>query len=108
MAGFTVNIDGYEITKTLYQEMALINLLTSEVLPPQNVLIVQMVQDDRRPTAKDLAVLLRRYTERGANALLCSVRGDSFWKDGKNFAPAQPILSRTVLDWLAGVSRIAG
>lgn len=100
MAGHPVNIDGYLLSKSLYQQIESINLLNSTVQFPQNILLLQIAKDEKQPFEKNLEKLYLQYKSQNDKAVLLNVKEDYFWKDAKIYTPQKRNLQEAVLNWL--------
>jgi exosortase A-associated hydrolase 2 len=96
-SGETVNVDGYEIGKSLFESCALPKLLTSE--PKQHTgpaLVVQIAANDKTPERADLVALA------GAHRAGTWVRAieQPFWREIKPFYGRAANLQQSTQEWL--------
>ena len=100
MAGGMVNIDGYLITKALYEQMVSIDLLSSSGPIARKALIVQISRRDNEQIDKGIAALQSKWAELSGNTELVSVRENHFWQDQKIYQTKAENLEAKVLKWL--------
>jgi exosortase A-associated hydrolase 2 len=93
--GGTVNVDGYQLTGPMFEQVAAMNLLAE---PRQFAGPVLLAQIERAATvpAKDLLALHAAYGQ--ANAVV--VAEEPFWKEIKRFYGRAPNLFAHTLSWL--------
>lgn len=103
MADQVVNIDGYLLTKTLYQEIEAISLLTNALVAPKNVLIVQVSKKKNQPFDEKYEQLYRKYKGESEATELLNVKEDFFWTDTKMYNPKAKNIQEALLGWLLRV-----
>lgn len=100
MAGQMVNIDGYLLTKGLYQQIVTINLLTKSLGVPPNVLILQVSKKENRQIEDKIKKLYIKYRNQNNCAKLLNVNEDRFWSDTKMYNPHVINVQEAVVKWL--------
>jgi hypothetical protein len=95
-AGGRVNIDGYEITREMSDQLHSLALIESIERPSCRSLIVQI---ERSKTAK-VARELESLRDRLGRADLFIVDEEPFWKETLRFYEMAPNLFATTLTWL--------
>jgi exosortase A-associated hydrolase 2 len=103
MADQTVNIDGYLVTKALYQQIETINLLTKPLGAPPNVLILRVSKKENQPIEDEIAKLYMKYRDQYDSAKLLNVKEDLFWTDTKIYNPQAKNVQESVVNWLSEV-----
>jgi pimeloyl-ACP methyl ester carboxylesterase len=99
-AGQRVNVDGYLLTESLYQQMEAINLLEGSLSSLHGVLIARVSMREGQPVEENVRKLYMRYRAACPNTELLNVRGNHFWTDTKVFDAQIKDLQDGVLDWL--------
>jgi len=94
-AGNTVNIDGYEMTNTLFEQASEINLLQREIKFEGNSLIVQCGKEGQ-PVRKDLKSLSEQYAD---NEIHLAVE-EQFWREIKRYYGRAENLFDVTLNWM--------
>ena len=100
MMGEMVNIDGYLLTKALYEQMVSIDLLSSPGPVAKKALLVQISRKENEPMEKGLAAVHSKWAELNGQTELVSVRENFFWQDQKIYQPRAGNLEEAVLGWL--------
>lgn len=77
--GRTTNIDGYEISHAMYEEMCAIDLASAAPQPAVRALVVQVAPQTGAPASPELARLASLYAE--GNAIVSIA--EPFWKEIK-------------------------
>ncbi len=93
--GETVNIDGYELSLDLFEQVSAIDLLDGTADYKGSCLIVQIGKPGQ-PPRKELVELATRCP----NARLETVVEEPFWREIKAFYAAAENLSASTLEWL--------
>jgi dienelactone hydrolase len=95
--GTSVNVDGYEIGKALFESCARADLLQPVARRHSGpALVVQIAANDKAKAREDLAALAQHY-----NAGTAAVAVEQpFWREIKPFCGRAPNLERVTLDWL--------
>lgn len=94
--GATVNIDGYELAHSCYEQVSAVNLKEGRKRFAGSSLIVQ-VGKDGQPLHSDLKALQESYPI----ADLQGIVEEPFWKEIKRWYSAAPKLFETTLAWMA-------
>jgi exosortase A-associated hydrolase 2 len=95
LQGEYVNVDGYDLSKDLFQAASEINLLRQPIRFDGRCLVVQIGRAKQAPK-KDL----QQLTDNFANAEMCHVAEEPFWKEIKNYIPRSEGLSTALFNWL--------
>lgn len=107
MSGQLVNIDGYLLSKDLYQQMEAINLLTnSSISIPANVLILNLSNKENQPIEEKINNLYQKYKTKIKEADLINVKEDYFWKDNKIYNPESENIQEEILNWIRKIYSI--
>lgn len=96
-AGETVNVDGYEIGKPLFESCAVPKLLNAE--PKHHAgpaLVVQVAANDKTPERADLAALAGAYRAGTASRAI----EHPFWREIKPFYGRAANLQQATREWL--------
>lgn len=93
--GKTVNVDGYEITKTLFDQISSIDLLSGERAFRGPTLVVQ-VAGGQAPANRRFEQIAARY----ADATLARAEDPPFWREIKPYVPKAVNLERVTIEWL--------
>lgn len=96
--GHTVNIDGYLLTKNMYEEVNAIDLL--KILPAQNVLILQITKSAKHSAEAKLLNLYQKYEAEGSVTELLNIKDDFFWMDTKIYNPERKGVQDAVVSFL--------
>jgi exosortase A-associated hydrolase 2 len=96
--GKKVNVEGYEITAELYQQVSEVNLLTSDKSFNGNTSLFQFPPDSSE-TNLDLDKLKNLYAKCNHSEILKST-DPPFWTDMKYYPPDTTDLFKKTLDWL--------
>lgn len=99
LAGLTVNIDGYLLTKDLYKQIELINLMTTSA-SLQNILIIQVSRKENQPIGEEISALHMKYEAKSRRADLLSVKEEFFWTDTKMYSPQSRNIQEVVMNFL--------
>lgn len=97
--GGTINVDGYELGRALYEQVSAIDLAGEAGHFSGPVLVLQAGKPGQ-PPRKDLMAL----TEHLADARMEVVEEEPFWREIKPFYARAEQLTRATLDWIQGVS----
>jgi hypothetical protein len=100
MAGGMVNIDGYLLTKALYEQIHEINLLNLSFILPKNVAIIGVSKSKGKVIDEDINRVSIKYREGNKGAEVLMVQEDPIWKDGKVYNPQAKDLQNTIVNWL--------
>lgn len=98
--GKNINVEGYEITKKLYQQVSEINLLSSDKSFEGNTLLLQSAPDNSG-IESDLDKLKNLYIRSNRSEVLKS-SDPPFWADMKCYPPKVADLFEKTLNWLKG------
>lgn len=94
--GATVNIDGYEMSRPLYEQLSALRLADGPKRFAGPCLIAHITPSERIKAPAELHSLRQLY---GAASLL-SIQEDPFWKEIERFYDAAPNLFSVTLQWL--------
>jgi exosortase A-associated hydrolase 2 len=95
--GHTANVDGYEVSPALFEQVSALALLSAQHKSfPGPCLIAQIERSENAPPLKDLQELQRLYP-RGAFRI---VKEEPFWKETIAFCDTTPNLFNATLEWL--------
>ena len=103
MADKTVNIDGYLLTKALYQQIKTINLLTEPLVSPQNILILQVSRKENQPIEEGIEKLFIKYKAKSDEKELLNAKEDYFWTDTKMYNSHVRNVQEAIVKWLRRV-----
>jgi len=103
MADKKVNIDGYLLTKTLYQQIKAIDLLDHSLNVSQNALLVQVSRKENQPDDEKMKMLYTKCKSINSNSELLNVKEDYFWTDTKMYNPRTENIQETVVSWLSKI-----
>ena len=96
-AGGTVNVDGYEIGKALFDSCARTDFVgTAAKRHAGPVLVVQITASEKNKTREDLEAFARSYPR---GAFVKSIE-QPFWREIKPFYASAANLQRETLEWL--------
>lgn len=98
-SGETVNVDGYDVSHAMFQQISAIRL-DQQVGQFRGRCLVVQVDRAERPLRKELQALAARY----AQATIAPAIEQPFWKEIKEFYGKAPRLAATTLDWLMNPS----
>jgi exosortase A-associated hydrolase 2 len=94
--GETVNIDGYPLTLTLYQQMSALKLAAAPHVFAGRCLIAAVTRQAVDRVPPDIDRLAHLYP----HATAIAVQEESFWKEIAEFYEAAPRLAAATLAWL--------
>lgn len=94
-AGFSVNVDGYEVTYPLFEQASAIKLLSTGSSFSGRVLVAQIASRSR-PIRKELDSLAQAYKHGG----VVEAVEEPFWREIKRFYGRAEHLFAVTLDWL--------
>lgn len=94
--GKTVNVDGYEMSRTLYEQCAAIDLLNQDISFTGNALLVQISRKQN-----GLTVPTKVLQQRIENCESAVVVEEPFWKEIKLYYARAENLFRATVEWLA-------
>ena len=95
-SGGTVNVDGYEMTREMADELSALSLLSETTQPSGPTLIAQL---ERSEAAKPQAEMVEMASRMPACELRV-VREEPFWKEIPRFYDRAPNLFAETLAWL--------
>lgn len=95
-AGATVNVDGYEMSWPLYEQLSAVKLAATPRAFAGPCLIVQVDKQDGAKPMPELEQLRAAYPQ----ATLALVREEPFWKEIEAFYERAPRLFESTLGWL--------
>jgi exosortase A-associated hydrolase 2 len=96
-SGKTVNIDGYEMNRAMYEQASCINLVTGKKNFHGNALLVEI---NRKPAGGALRV--KRLAECYRKGQLVEVTEEPFWKEIKMYYSKASKLYEMTINWLIG------
>ncbi len=96
-SGATVNIDGYELSCDLFEQVSAINLFDNCKIPECKVLIVQIGKQGQ-PVNKNLQKLAPLFND----ANLMQAVEEPFWREIKRYYGCAKNLYAVTLKWLSG------
>jgi uncharacterized protein len=99
-AGGTANVDGFEMSLNMFEEMSATNLLASPKSFQGRCLVAQTERAAAAPPRPDLQSLASGYRD----ATLLVVQEEPFWKEIERFYQDAPNLEQATLGWLASQS----
>jgi exosortase A-associated hydrolase 2 len=94
--GGTVNVEGYEISSTMAEQLDAMNLTDEAVPRVDRALLLHIEKTGRQGPPPDL----QRLGERLPAALLDTVQEEPFWKEIQQFYDRAPRLFSGTLQWL--------
>lgn len=100
MAGHAVNIDGYLLTKKLYQQIEGLNLLTNPLTPPQRLLLLHVSRRENQPIGEEIKELFMKYKASTNEAEFMNVTEHHFWTDTRIYIPQVRNIQEAVTRWL--------
>lgn len=95
-AGRTANVDGYEVSLAMFEELSAINLGRERRAYTGACLIVDITRGAQAEAGAEMKRLSGQY----AGAALGATREDPFWKEIERFYDEAPNLFSFTLDWL--------
>jgi exosortase A-associated hydrolase 2 len=98
--GKPANIDGYLLTKTMYEQMCQISLLDNFEIFVENLFVIQISNKEDKPIEKNLQTFSAQISSSIDNLELINIKENSFWKDEKFYRAKAITLETTILDWL--------
>ncbi|MBZ0220455.1 MAG: alpha/beta hydrolase [Candidatus Methylomirabilis sp.] len=93
--GETVNVDGYEMSNALYEQVSAINLAGEKKRFSGRTLVVEISRKEKEP-GKETVQLASAYD----NATVSNVVEEPFWKEIKTYYARAENLFRVTLAWL--------
>ncbi len=100
LAGETVNIDGYLITKDIFEQIEAINILSNPTPSSSNVLFIQISNRKNKPLDKGLQTLFEKYKNDSNNVELLNIQRDLFWTENKMYNVHLEKLQGAIINWL--------
>ena len=100
LAGKPANIDGYLLTKSMYEQMCQISLLDNLNISVKNLLIIQISNRENKPIENKLQTLSKQIDSSLDNFEMINIKENSFWKDEKFYRAKAVNLELTTLNWL--------
>jgi hypothetical protein len=95
--GKTVNVDGYEMTWPLYEQVTKVDLLSPGNNSPSQVLVVQISRKEG-----SVSPVLGKLEEKYPNGRIAVSVEEPFWKEIRNYYSKANNLYQITLDWLRG------
>jgi uncharacterized protein len=94
--GNTVNVDGYDLSLPLYEQLSRLHLNEGTRKFAGRCLLVQVERSEKARPSKELEDLRGKYP----NAALEIVREEPFWKEIDRFYDKAPNLFASTIEWL--------
>ncbi len=101
MAGQMINIDGYLLTKIMYETIEAISLIEIS-LSLRDILLIQISKRAKQPIDKIIKKLEEHYKEDNEVTLL-NISEDFFWTDTKIYSPHKIELQAAIDNFLQGI-----
>lgn len=98
MSGLMVNVDGYLLTKKMYEALEEINLLGTSISLRQ-ILLIQVSKSSRQSLDKMTEKLYGHYKENNETTLL-NISEDFFWTETKIYGPDKKQLQSAIDNFL--------
>ncbi len=105
LEGKPTNIDGYLLTKSMYEQMFQISLLDNLKILVKKLLIIQISNREDKPIEKNLQTLVEQFDSSIDNFELINIKESLFWKDEKIYHAKAATLETTILNWLNKIYR---
>ncbi len=99
MNGNKINIDGYLLTKRMYEQFLAVNLFNTPV-NSKNILIVEISKKATKPIDKNIEELCMKYKESKLHVEFINIMDDYFWTDTNIYNPTKHKLQKNILDFL--------
>jgi uncharacterized protein len=100
ISGNHVNVDGYLLTKKIYQQLEEINLVTTGPASHPEVLILEILRRKNRAIPNEINSLYEMYKENSCNSKLMSIEEAFFWKDGRFYHSSAKNVENEITEWL--------
>jgi uncharacterized protein len=98
--GENVNIDGYMLTKTLFQQISDINLTNFKIKPVENILILQISKIKNKPVDNALKKFSDMYKYLGCNCKVINIQDQYFWADNKVYKAKSEEIQKVITSWI--------
>jgi len=95
-----VNIDGYLITKEMYQQIKMIDLKKRHCNNHRNILLIQISKREGQIT-NEYKQLIASFEKNGDNILTKTTVENNFWTDSKIYYPAANKLASDLIEYLS-------
>ena len=100
MRGEKVNIDGYLLNQTLFQQISECALLQTPMTPPPHSLVIQISRKDSQPIDSALEKLVNSCEKAGGKTVALNLKEDYFWTDTKRYTARSEKIESAVGNWL--------
>jgi hypothetical protein len=97
-SGQRVNIDGYLVTKALYNEITGINLIENNTTNSNQIYLVSISKSNKADSSTQLYI--EKLKSQKFNILTENINMPYFWKDGLNYDPFGIDLQKAVKNYL--------
>jgi len=97
-SGGTVNVEGYDITGTMSEQLSAISLAAENTVPASPCFLAQIERNENALPSRELEALRARL----ADSHIQVVREEPFWKEIQRFYDTAPALFARTLEWLEG------
>lgn len=97
-----VNIDGYLLSRNMYEGIKNVNLLDLELVS-KDVLLIQISNRKNQPIDKDLKNLYEKYCDQGKDAHLENIKWQKIWQENNNYSTANDKLTNTIIEFLNNI-----
>jgi hypothetical protein len=95
-AGETVNVDGYEISRTMYEQLCTVKLDKTVPFPHARCLVIQVDRNSDAPRSAEIS----RLAEQWPHSTVVVAQEQPFWKEIKEFYQEAPDLFARTRQWL--------
>lgn len=100
LEGKPANIDGYLLTKSMYEQMCQISLFDNFEIFVKKLLIIQISNKIDKPIDKNLQTFSDQISSTIDNLELINIKENLFWKDEKFYRAKAVTLETAILNWL--------
>ena len=97
-SGKSVNIDGYLVSKALYNEITGINLIENYTTNSNQIYLVNISKSNKPDSSTQLYI--EKLKSQKFNILTENINMPYFWKDGLNYDPIGVDLQKVVKNYL--------
>ena len=101
MENKTVNIDGYLLTKQLYNQMTEIDLLKIDYSHLKKLLLIQVSKRENQALEPNYLKLQEKLREIGQEINLFNLHANHFWTDTNIYNPSSQKIEDAVVNWLS-------
>ncbi|MDY6896414.1 MAG: alpha/beta hydrolase, partial [Thermotogota bacterium] len=103
MEGKEINIDGYLISQTFYEQAKNINLMENIGNHQNRVYILQISKKENQPLNKSFQELFSAYKQKGYDISIYNVADDLFWTDLEHYNPEAKNLNQVISQLLLDI-----